>query len=117
MQIIINNHRKIFAVQEEFATMFPGLKLVFYARPNHPGAAPPDKLVLHSSKTLQECRAIHNEGTINILPTMNIADVKDNFKDIFGLSVEIVQKRENGGDETPLEDKRTIDEVSRHYMN
>jgi hypothetical protein len=115
MKIIINNHRKIFAIQEEFNTLFPGLKILFYAKPSHPGASPSNKLVEHSSKTLQDCRAIHNEGTLNILPTMNISDLKGNFRDIFGLSVEIVKNGDSESEEAAFSDKQTIGEISRQY--
>ncbi len=113
MKIVINNNRKIFAIQEEFSKVFPGLKIVFYAKPSRPGAAPSTKLVTHSSKTLQECRAIHKEGTIEILPSMNISDVKENFRDVYGLSVEIFQKAGNGKNENPVSDKLTLEEINR----
>ena len=112
MKIVINNSRKIFAVQEEFSTMFPGLKIVFHAKPSSRGAAPSPKLVIHSSKTLQECRAISREGTIEILPTMNISELKGNLRDIFGLSAEIFRKSENGADEKPINGKLTLGEIN-----
>jgi len=114
MKIVINNNRKIFAIQEEFSNMFPGLKIEFFAKPSRPGAAPSKKLVRHSSKTLQDCRAISKEGTIDILPSMNISDLKENFRDIYGLSVEIFQKAENGSYENPVSDKQTIEEIIKH---
>jgi hypothetical protein len=113
MKIVINNHRKIFAIQEEFSNMFPGLKIVFLAKPSKPGSPPSTKLVTHSGKTLQECRAIHKEGTIEILPSMNISDVKENFRDVYGLSVEIFQKAENGNYEDPVSDKLTFEEINK----
>ncbi|MCX6286693.1 MAG: hypothetical protein NTY96_06220 [Bacteroidetes bacterium] len=113
MKIVINNNRKIFAIQEEFSTMFPDLKIVFHAKPSRPGAAPSPKLVTHSSKTLQECRSINREGTIEILPTMNISDLKGNLRDIFGLSAEIFRKAENGEDEQPVSGKHTLGETNK----
>jgi len=92
MKIDINNNRKIFAIQEEFSTVFPALEIEFYAKPSKQGAAPSKNLIRHSSKTLKECRAVSYDGTIEILPTMDPADIKENFRDIFGLSVEIVKK-------------------------
>jgi len=113
MKIVINNNRKIFAIQEEFSIMFPGLKIEFFAKPSRSGAAPSKKLVRHSSKTLQDCRAISKEGTIDILPSMNISDLKENFRDIYGLSVEIFQKAENGSYENPFSDKLTLEEANK----
>jgi len=113
MKIAINNSRKIFAIQEEFSNMFPCLKLEFFAKPSRPGAAPSKKLVRHSSKTLQDCRAISREGTIDILPSMNISDLKENFRDIYGLSVEIFRKAENGANDTLVSDKLTLEEANK----
>src|SRR5664279_2011784 len=92
MKIIINSSRKISAIQDEFSTQFPGLSIAFYAKPSHPGAAPSTKLIRHSGKTLHEFRINSNDGTIEIFPTMNISELKNNLRNIFGLSVEIFQK-------------------------
>jgi non-canonical (house-cleaning) NTP pyrophosphatase len=113
MKIVINNNRKIFAIQEEFSKMFPRLKIEFFAKPSRPGAIPSKKLVRHSSKTLQDCRAISREGTIDILPSMNISDLKENFRDVYGLSVEIFRKAENGAAENPVSDKLTLEETNK----
>ena len=93
MKIVINSNRKIFAIQDEFSEMFPGLTIAFYAKPSHPGAAPSTKLIRHSGKTLQDCRINSNDGIIEILPSMNISDLKENFRDVYGLSVEIFQNQ------------------------
>ena len=115
MKIVINNSRKIFAIQEEFSKMFPGLKIVFFAKPSKPGAAPSKKLIRHSGKTLQECRAISMEGTIEILPSMIISYLKENFRDAYVLSVEIFQKGENGSNENPVSDNLTLEEIDRQH--
>lgn len=105
MKIAISNNRKIYAIQEEFSHVFPELKIAFHAKPSHAGAAPSEKMVTHKSKTLQECRSVHNEGHIEILPTMSISDIQNNFRDIFGLSVEISQKAESGSRAISAEEK------------
>jgi len=114
MKIVINNHRKIFAIQEEFSSMFPELKIVFHAKPSSQGGIPSPKIVMHSSRTLQDCRSISREGTIEILPTMNISDLKRNLQDVFGLSAEISLKPENGEKEKPLSGKLTLEESNKH---
>lgn len=113
MKIVINNNRKIFAIQEEFNTMFPSLKLVFHAKPSSAGGVPSPKIVMHSSRTLQDCRSISREGTIEILPTMNISDLKGNLRDIFGLSAEIIRKSANTEDEELLSDQETLEALNK----
>jgi hypothetical protein len=47
---------------------------------------------------------------------MNIHDVTDNFRDIFGLSVEISQKTGSEAAEDFSVDKRSIEEVNQQYL-
>ena len=112
MKIVINSSRKISAIQEEFSTLFPGLTLAFYAKPSHPGAAPSAKLIRHSGKTLHDCRINSNDGILEIQPAMNIAELKENLRDVFGLSVEIFQRTDNGSYGKPVSDNLILGEVN-----
>ena len=107
MKIIINDHRKIFAIQEEFSSLFPNLRIEFFAKPSKTGSASSDKLVNHSKKLL-ECRATHEEGIIEITPSMAIHELKDNFSDHFGLKVELVLKSGK-----PAREKLTLEEENK----
>ena len=92
MKIEINDHRKLFAIQEEFGTVFSNLKLEFYSRPSHAGAPHPRKLIENYSKTLGECREVHTKGTITISPSMTLSEIKGNFEDVYGIAIDIVKK-------------------------
>ncbi|MCX6234074.1 MAG: hypothetical protein NT175_05005 [Bacteroidetes bacterium] len=46
---------------------------------------------------------------------MTISDLKENFRDIYGLSVEIYQKAGNGSNENPVSDDLTIEEINRQH--
>ena len=100
MKIEINNRRKVLAIQEEFALAFPDLRIEFYEKPSKPGGSPSIKLMKSGGKTLTECRAVHNEGVITIRPGMTVGEVKGNFSDVFGLSVEILQNTKTGEEKT-----------------
>lgn len=90
MKITINDHRKVSAIQEEFSKVFPDLRLEFHARPNKVGGAPAEKLVRHRGKSLLDCRTTHQKGDIEIDSNMSVDDIKEEFRDAFGLSVEIL---------------------------
>ena len=111
MKITLNNTRKIAAIQDEFSTLFPGLSIAFYSKPSHPGAAPSTKLIRHSGKTLHDCRINSNDGSLEIFPTMNISELKNNLRDIFGLSVEIFEKSKDGSETSPLNDNLVLGEI------
>lgn len=95
MKITINDHRKIFAIQEEFSSLFPNLVIEFYTKEAKGGGVHPTNLVKHY-KTLGECRTEHKKGEITITPGMNVADLKQGFSDVYGLAAEIFRKSAKG---------------------
>ena len=114
MRIEINNQRKIFAIQEEFKNAFPNLKIEFYEKPSKPGGSASGKKVKSSSKTLAECRAVHNSGSISVLPGMTASELNQNFRDVYGLTTIIFQEsRNNKGDISPMNEKVTLEELNR----
>lgn len=95
MEITINDHRKIFAVQKEFSEMFPFLKLEFYAKPAKQGGMASMKLMKHISKTIAECRTVHSPGNLTIQPQMTPGELEQNFRDVYGLSAHVFRKAGN----------------------
>ncbi|MGZ3882652.1 MAG: hypothetical protein ACXVPQ_01855 [Bacteroidia bacterium] len=91
MKMLINDNRKVFAIQDEFNDLFPFLKIKFFSKPAGPGGAPVQKFV-NNSKTLGECRTIHNSGEITITPQMTISELEERFSDVYGLGVEVFRK-------------------------
>ncbi len=113
MKIIINDHRKIFAIQKEFSEMFPCLKIEFLAKPSNIGGSPVNKEIKYSSKTLGECRLIHNKGTITITPQMTVIGMERNFRDVYGLSVQVFRQSGNAWLETSVTDNWTLEQQNR----
>ncbi len=110
MQVVITDNRKIFAIQEEFSTLFPYLKLEFFSKPHTVGGSSAKKLIKHNSKTLGECRTIHNKGKITITPQMTVSDLEQNFGDVYGLGVQVFRKSGRAWLETTVTDGWTLDE-------
>lgn len=113
MKIIINDHRKIFAIQKDFTKQFPYLKIEFFAKPHKIGGASSKKMMETSSKTLGECRTIHNAGIITITPQMKVADLEQNFMDVYGLSVQVFRKSGKIWLETTVTDTWTLEEQNQ----
>jgi hypothetical protein len=110
MKITINDNRKIFAIQEEFNSVFPYLKLEFFSKPHKPGGISPKKFSKHNSKTLEECRTVRNNGKITITPQMTVTDLEQRFNDIYGLGVEVFRKSGKIWLETTVTDGWTLEE-------
>ncbi len=110
MNILINDHRKIYAIQEAFNNTFPYLKLEFLSKPHTSSGAASHKLVKHNSKTLGECRTIHNKGKISISPSMSVADLEQKFSDVYGLTIQVYRKSGTSWLETSLTDGWSLEE-------
>ncbi|MCE3227700.1 MAG: hypothetical protein K0S32_2251 [Bacteroidetes bacterium] len=110
MKLLINDRRKVFAIQESFNAAFPYLKLEFFSKPHQRGGATSKKLIKVSSKTLGECRVIHNSGSITIMPSMTVSELEQHFNDIYGLSVQVFRKSGKVWLETTVTDGWTLQE-------
>jgi hypothetical protein len=95
MKITINNNRKIHAVQEEFNKVYPYLKLEFFAKSNTAGGNSSEKLIRNDSKTMADCRTEHNNGELVITEDMNVAELEQRFRDIFGITIQVLRKSGN----------------------
>ena len=116
MNILINDHRKIFSIQKEFNEVFPYLKIEFYSKPHKHDGPSSKKIMKHPSKTLGQCRVAHNKGTLTIMPEMTVADLEQNFNDVYGLSVQILRKSGNAWLETIRTNNWTLNEQNRQGM-
>lgn len=108
MELLINDHKKIFSIQEEFNAIFPYLKLEFFSTPHYTGEATPKKSIMPGCKTLNECRTIHNNGSISITPYMTVSDLEQRFQNIFGLSVQVMRRSGKVWLETTVTDVWTL---------
>ncbi len=113
MKITINDNRKIFAIQEAFTHAFPFLKLEFFAKSHKPGGASAKKLIKHPSKTLGECRTVHNTGSITITGNTTVGELEQRFFDIYGLGVQVFRKSGKIWLETTVTDAWTLDRQNR----
>ena len=91
MKTQINDHRKIYALQEEFTNLFPRLKIEFLSKPNKLGSSPSGK-ISGASKTLGDSRIKHTSGELTITPSMTSADLKQILGDKYGLSINILRQ-------------------------
>src|SRR6188472_3321092 len=110
MKIAINDRRKISAIQNDFNEMFPYLRLEFFSKPHDTKGATPKKYMTHPSKTLGECRTIHKSGSILITPRMTVFKLEQNFRDVYGLSVQVFRRSGKAWLETKVTDGWTLEE-------
>lgn len=116
MKISINDHRKIFAVQEEFNQLFPHLRLAFLSKPSNVGHAASKKIMKERSKTLGDCRIVHTKGDLTISHFMTVADLQQSMSDNFGLSVIVYSKSGEDWIETTGNSKLSLDDQDRKLI-
>ncbi|MGZ3920372.1 MAG: hypothetical protein ACXVC7_08775 [Bacteroidia bacterium] len=113
MKITINDKRKIYAIQEEFNEQFPYLKIEFFSKPHKPGGSTSPKFMKSNTKTLGDCRTIHNKGTVTITPGMTVADLEQRFSDVYGLGIQVFRKSGKVWLETTVTDGWSLEEQNR----
>lgn len=109
MKIIINDHRKINALQKSFTEMFPYLKLEFFGKPHTATGAASKKNVVKPSKTIGQCRTVHSKGTLTIMAHMTVHDLEMSFNDTFGLTIKVFRKSGDQWLETTATDMWTLE--------
>lgn len=107
--ITINDKLKIVALQEEFNHLFPYLNLEIFSKPHKAGEGSAKKIMASNTKTLGEFRSKHNSGTMNITPEMTVAELEQQFADVYGLSVQVFRKSGKIWLETTVTDSWTLE--------
>jgi len=110
MKIAINDRRKISAIQNDFNEMFPYLRLEFFSKPHDARGSTPKKFMTHPSKTLGECRTKHTSGSIFITPLLTVSKLEENFRDMYGLFVQVFRRSGKAWLETSVTDSWTLEE-------
>jgi hypothetical protein len=109
MKITISDKRKVQSIQDDFADLFPFLKIEFFSSPHKVGAPSPKKLIRHPAATIGECRSKHNSGSITITPDMTVSELEQQFNDVYGLSVQVFRQSGKAWLETTVTDSWTLE--------
>jgi len=113
MKLKINDRKTIKIMQAEFNSMFPYLKLeVFSHSPQQEGGTA-KKFMMEKYKTINECRAVHHNGELEIEPDMTTAALENKFSSSYGLSVQVFRKSGKVWLETTTTDHLTLSEQNK----
>ncbi len=107
----IDHHKTIITIQEEFSAVFPNLRLEFFSKPYRQGGAAL-QLTKHHSKTLNECRIIHGNKTINYNQATILADLDYSFRMIYGLRVQFLKRLGDSWQEIMGDEKLSLGELN-----
>ena len=113
MKITINDTNTVHSVQEEFHTAFPYLKLEFFSRMHKTGAPTAKRFLRHPDKKLADCRIDEGKSVIIIQPEMTVADLEQQFSNVYGLGVQVFRQSGRAWLETTVTDGWTLEEQNQ----
>jgi hypothetical protein len=97
-------------VQEDFSDSYPFLKIEFYNEPHHFKQTSSDTLRVHPSQTIGAIRKIHDPGIMEIMSWYTTGRVERDFKEKFGLNVQVFRKEAGTWVQTGSTDTYTLAE-------
>jgi hypothetical protein len=109
----ISDQKTILAIQQEFHSKFPGLKIEFYSSKHIEGEGSPVKEQVSSGSLLKDVRKVHVEGDFTIDPESSVGDFEQSFYKRFGLNVQVFRKSGNLWMQTTSTDSWTLAEQNR----
>lgn len=112
--MIIHDSTTISELREEFSRHFPYLKLEFFEfDPNSGKAFSKKNLITNDRKTLGEIRHIHFSGPISIDGHQKVGTLEKNFREQFGMYVQVFRRSGKRWLETTITDQWTLAEQNR----
>lgn len=112
MHIDINDNTSLREIQLVFSNFYPYLYIKFYKKPHQQYQASEDKDEIESDRTIAAIKKTHISGMLEIRPTYKVSDVEKEFKDRFGLSVQVLRKENDGWVQTTGGDDFTLKELN-----
>ncbi len=79
-------------VKLEFQDKFPWLKLEFYRSSHESGKASSEDDHLDDDKTIGEVRKVQTEGELSIHGNLKVASLEEEFRDSYGLNVQVFRR-------------------------
>lgn len=108
MILRIDDNRNIEDLQDKFEQCYPGLKIEFYNQ-SHDWLEPTSsKHLISAERLIGEIRKIHNSGTLEIKSWFLTGKVEQDFKELFGLNVQIFRLKNSKWVQTTQSDNKTL---------
>lgn len=108
MILRIDDHRSIEDLQDKFEQCFPGLRIEFYDQ-SHDWLEPTSsKHLIPAERLIGEIRKIHNSGTLEIKSWFQTGKVEQDFKELYGLNVQIFRSKNTKWVQTTQSDNLTL---------
>ena len=109
MKIKISYSKKMSAVKDSFHSMFPYLKIEFFDVFHSLGEATSKKHLISGDMSLEQLNPLIKEGIITITGSQTVQEIEQDFKEKFGLSIQVFRKQKDVWIETTHTDLLTLE--------
>ncbi len=109
--MIIDEHKEIGVIKEEFNALFPYLKIEFSKSSGRVDMRP--QTPLKNSGTLKTFRKSGSEGKVRIRPGMTVLELDRDFNNIYGIVVQVFRKSGKAWLEATFTEGWTLEEQNR----
>jgi len=114
MKIIIEGSRPLQDVQNEFNLAYPFLKIEFFRPHNGTAVAASASNMLKHSLKVSEARRVQYDGAIEVDDYTKVSDLEKEFRDKYGLNIQVFRKSGNVWLETTMSDDWTLHRQNEH---
>jgi hypothetical protein len=104
----IKPDKKLSAIQADFNTVFPFLKLEFFRHPHKVHGTSPKKDLLQSDRKLKDLLKKQSTESLLVTEDMLVSSLEEMFREKYGVSVQIFRKSGRSWLETTLTDDWTL---------
>jgi len=108
----INKNKTTNQIKDEFASMFPHLKLEFFKKKHSENEGNKKKQMIEENLSLSSLIENKNEGFFIIASDMTVSSVEQSFENNFGLHVQIYRKSGDLWLQTTATDSWTLEKQS-----
>lgn len=104
MKIHIHAQDTLESLQKSFTSVYPYLKLEFFAKPHEKGRPSEKHFMLSAKRTVDSCNPRIAETTVSIPTAMTVLELESLFRDRLGLYIQVFRKSGNVWLETTATD-------------
>lgn len=117
MHIDINDNTSLREIQLVFSNFYPYLYIEFYKKPHQEYESSEERDKIESDTTIGTIKKTHISGVLEIQPLYKVSDVEKEFRERFGISVQILRKEKDIWVQTTGADDFTLKELNEMGRN
>jgi hypothetical protein len=114
MKMLIEGSRLLQDVQQEFNVAYPFLKIEFFRPHNGTSVQSSAANMLKHSMLISDARRVLKDGVMDIYDSTIVSELEREFREIYGLHVQVFRKSGNVWLETTMSDGWTLERQNYH---